>query len=95
MAKPRGIKSGNKNIRLDWDQQEFEKKAEQFLKEVPEALQEILVETAPEFSKAAAKYTPPSMGKGSIQKKYFERPVLVLARLINGRICKANSHRSR
>ena len=88
MAKPRGIRSGNKTVKVDWDQSEFEKKAEQFLKEVPEAMKEILIETAPEFSKAAAKYTPPSMGKGSIQKKYFERPVLVLARLINGRVCK-------
>lgn len=91
MAKPRAIKSGNKTVRVDWDQTEFEKKAEKFLKEVPEAMQEILIETASEFSKAAAKYTPPCMGKNSIQKKYFERPVLVLARLINGRICKANS----
>ena len=92
MAKLRGITSGNKTVGLAWDQSEFEKKAEQFLKEVPDAMQQIFIETAPEFSKAAAKYTPPSMGKGSIQKKYFERPVLVLARLINGRVCKTKSH---
>jgi hypothetical protein len=36
------------------------------LKEVPEAMKDILIETAPVFSKAAAKYTPPSMGKNSI-----------------------------
>lgn len=86
MAK--GIRSGNKSIKVNWDQTQFEKKAEKYIKEIPDELKNILVQTAPEFSKAASKYTPPNIGRQSIQKKYFERPVLVLARLINGGYAK-------
>jgi hypothetical protein len=54
------------------------------LQEVPDKLKDILIKCAPEFSKAAAKYTPPSMGKNSIEKKYYSRPYIVLIRLIRG-----------
>lgn len=84
MKTPRRIRSGNKKVSFDWDQSEFQKNADKLIKQIPEQIQNILIEVAPDFSNAAAKYTPPNIGRQSIQKKYYERTVLVLARLIHG-----------
>jgi hypothetical protein len=76
--------NSTRKISFDWDQKEFEKNVEELIKEIPEEITDILTEAAPEFSKAAAKYTPPCIGKGTIEKKYYTRPILVLVRLIRG-----------
>lgn len=85
MAKPI-IKSGTRRIKVDWDQTEFEKNAEKFINDIPAEISDILVDCAPLFSNAAARYTPPSMGKNSIEKKYYERKVYLLPKLIRGRV---------
>lgn len=81
---PKNFRAGTRKVKVQWDQYEFQQRAKKFIKQVPDEFYDILVQTAPEFSNAASKYTPPCIGRQSIQKKYFERPVLVLARLING-----------
>jgi hypothetical protein len=82
---PRGMKNGSsRSIKFDWDQSEFEQNVKKLLAEIPEKVEDILIKTAPEFSKAAAKYTPPNMGKNSIDKKYYTRPVFALLSLIKG-----------
>lgn len=86
MAKiPKGLKStSSRKIRLDWDTSEFEKKVNDLIQQIPEELEDILIDSAPEFVKGAIKWTPPCMGKNTIDKKYFTRPILVLIRLIRG-----------
>lgn len=74
----------SKGIKFDYDLSEFEKNVNQFMIEAQSRTKEILVNVAPDFSSNAAKYTPPNMGKGSIEKKYYTRPILLLTKLIAG-----------
>jgi len=58
----RGLKpNSTRTIKFDWDMSEFQQKVDELLKEIPEQIEDILIKSAPEFSKAAAKYTPPEM----------------------------------
>lgn len=82
---PKGLKTNSsKKVRMDWNTEEFEKRAKKLIDDIPENLEDILVESAPDFVKGAFKWTPPSMGKNTIDKKYFTRPILILIRLIRG-----------
>lgn len=82
---PRGLRANSsRSLKFDWDQRDFERNVDKLLKEIPDEIEEILIKTAPEFAKAAAKYTPPEMGKNSINKRFYSRPVFTLLGLIRG-----------
>lgn len=86
MAKiPKGLKANSsRSIKFDWDTDEFEKNLEELKKEIQFDRKEILIRNAPKFTEAAAKWTPPSLGKNTIDKTKYERPILILSRLVNG-----------
>lgn len=71
-------------VKFSYDMSDFEQKANQAAKDIKDDTVETVKYCANVFSNAAAKYTPPSIGKNSIEKKYYERPFLVLIRLIRG-----------
>lgn len=82
---PKGLKpNSSRSIRFDWNTEEFEKNLEELRKEIQVDTKDILIRNAPKFTEAAAKYTPPTLGKNTIEKTRYERPVLVLSRLVNG-----------
>lgn len=84
-ATPKGLRTNStKNIKLDWNTEEFEQNVNRIIEEIPDEIGDILKDSAPVFVKAAARYTPPSIGKNIIEKKHYERPYLVLSRLVNG-----------
>lgn len=74
----------SKSIKFKYNMDEFEKNAEKFIDEALRSGRKILVDTAPEFVKAAVKYTPPDIGKGVIDKKRYDRPILDLLKLLRG-----------
>lgn len=74
----------NVKVRFNYDLTDFEQKAREVAKDIREEGLETVKYCANVFANAAAKYTPPSIGKGSIEKKYYDRPYLVLIRLIRG-----------
>lgn len=76
--------SGKRRIKFDYDLSEFEKNVDRFIKDVQNESVEILRTVTPEFVTQAAKYTPPNIGKSSIEKKFYTRPILVLSKLIAG-----------
>ena len=86
MAKiPKGLKNNSsRNIKFNWSTEEFEKNLEELQKEIKADTKNILIRNAGAFAEAAAKYTPPSLGKNSIDKAKYFRPILVLSRLVNG-----------
>ena len=86
MAKiPKGLKNNSsRNIKFNWSTEEFEKNLEELQKEIKADTKNILIRNAPKFAEAAAKYTPPSLGKNTIDKTKYFRPILVLSRLVNG-----------
>lgn len=82
---PKGIKNNStRSVKFDWDTSEFEKNLKEYIEEVKANTKNILIRNAHKFAEAAAKYTPPSLGRNSIDKTKYFRPILVLARLING-----------
>lgn len=86
MAKiPKGLKNNSsRSIKFNWSTEEFEKNLEELQKEIKADTKNILIRNAPKFVEAAAKYTPPSLGKNTIDKAKYFRPILVLSRLVNG-----------
>lgn len=82
---PKGLKpNSSRSIKFDWNTEEFEKNLEELRKEIKFDTKDILIRNAPKFTEAAAKYTPPTLGKNTIDKTRYERPILVLSRLVNG-----------
>lgn len=71
-------------VKFSYDLTDFEQKANAAAKEIREESLDTVKYCTNVFANAAAKYTPPSIGKSSIEKKYYERPYLVLIRLIRG-----------
>ena len=89
MPLPKGLKNNStKKIKTEWDQTEFDKNAKKLIEKIPVEISDILVKTAPIFVSTAARWTPPSMGKSTIEKKFYERPYLILARLVKGGYAK-------
>ncbi len=74
----------SRGIKFNYDLNEFEKKVNEFMTETQGKTKDILVTVAPDFSNYAAKYTPPDIGKNSIEKKFYTRPILVLSKLLAG-----------
>ena len=74
----------NVKIKFDFSMTDFIKKANEVIKEAKEESVKIVQACAAAFANGAAKFTPPSIGKNSIEKKYYERPFVVLLRLIRG-----------
>ena len=84
-SSPKPLKSEfYKGIKFTYDLSEFEKKVNEFMTETQGKTKDILVTVAPDFSNYAAKYTPPNIGKNSIEKKFYTRPILSLSKLLAG-----------
>lgn len=71
-------------VRFDYNMSDFVKKANEFIKDAQNESVKIVQACASAFANGAQKFTPPSIGKNSIEKKYYQRPFLVLIRLIRG-----------
>lgn len=74
----------SRKIKFDYDLSDFEKNVQRFIDDVQNETVDILRKVTPDFVSQAAKYTPPNIGKNSIEKKYYTRPILVLSKLIAG-----------
>lgn len=72
----------SKFIKMQVDDSDFQKNIKQLEKELPEQFKKILVDASPQFVKAAQKYTPPNLGKSSIEKRFYSRPILFLLNLV-------------
>lgn len=83
MAQPI-LKSHSKTIKFDYDIEEFKANIQRLIEQIKGNTKEILIEASSEFAKQASKYTPPCIGKNSIEKKYYTRPILHLKTLITG-----------
>ena len=82
---PKGLKTNSsRSIKFDWETKDFEKNLEELRQEIAEDTKDILIRNAPKFAEAASKYTPPDIGKNTIDKAKYERPILILSRLVNG-----------
>ena len=82
---PKGLKTNSsRSIKFDWETKDFEKNLEELRKEIKEDTKDILIRNAPKFAEAASKYTPPDIGKNTIDKAKYARPILILSRLVNG-----------
>lgn len=84
IAKP--LKSSfSKSVRFDYDMSEFEANAKKVIADIQSETKDILIRVSTDFADGAAKATPPSIGKASIEKKYWTRPILVLGLLIRNK----------
>ena len=77
--------SFSKSVKFDYDMSEFEKNAEKVIADIQSETKDILIRVSTDFADGAAKATPPSIGKASIEKKYWTRPILVLGLLIRNK----------
>lgn len=64
---------------------EFEANAKKVIADIQSETKDILIRVSTDFADGAAKATPPSIGKASIEKKYWTRPILVLGLLIRNK----------
>lgn len=77
----------SKFIKMTVDDSDFQKNVKRLQEELPEQFKKILIDSSPQFVKAAQKYTPPSLGRASIQKKFYTRPIIFLLNLVRfGRV---------
>ena len=82
---PKSLKNNSsRSIKFNWSTDEFEKNLEELQKDIKADTKDILIRNAGAFAEAAAKYTPPILGKNTIDKAKYTRPILVLSRLVNG-----------
>lgn len=72
----------SKFIKMQVDDSDFQKNVKRLEEELPVQFRRIMIDAAPEFSKAAQKYTPPNLGKTSIQKRLYQRPIVFLLNLV-------------
>lgn len=80
------IKSNfTRSVKVSWDTEDFEKKLKEVGEKIQEETDDMLVRLSTSFVGGAAKATPPSIGKASIEKKYWTRPILSLALLVRNR----------
>lgn len=74
----------SRTFNLQCDTSEFVRRSEelrlQLIREAPDDVKY----AAQVFANIAQKNTPPSIGKSTIEKKYYERPYVILLRLIRG-----------
>ena len=70
--------------KFDYDLKDFVAKANKVIKDTQEESVDIIKQCATAFANGAQKFSPPCIGKNSIEKKYYQRPFLVLIRLIRG-----------
>lgn len=79
----------SKFVKMQVDDSDFQNNIKKLEKELPEQFKKILVDASPQFAKAAQKYTPPNLGKASIEKRFYSRPIIFLLNLVRfGRIGK-------
>lgn len=85
MAKPIIKSKFTRSVKVSWDTSEFEQKLKDVGEQIYKETDDILVKLSTSFAGGAAKATPPSIGKASIEKKYWSRPILSLALLVRNR----------
>lgn len=78
----------SKSIRFDYDMSDFEKNVKMVQNDIKVESKDILIRVSTDFADGAAKATPPSIGKASIEKKYWTRPILSLALLVRNKYPK-------
>lgn len=73
-------------VKMKYDLHEFEKKAQELMNDISSQSEEILKRSTVAFVNAAAKWTPPRKNGPSmtIPKEKYERPFVVLSKLIAG-----------
>lgn len=74
----------NVRVKFGYSLSDFVKKANKVIKDTQEESVDIIKQCATAFANGAQKFSPPCIGKNSIEKKYYQRPFLVLIRLIRG-----------
>ena len=74
-----------KSVKFNYDMSEFEANAKKVIEEIQHETKNMLIKASTDFADGAAKATPPSIGKASIEKKYWSRPILVLGLLIRNK----------
>ena len=74
----------SRSIHFNYDMTEFKKNVEKFISEAKDKSKAIVLAAVPEFIKTASKFTPPNIGRNSIEKKYYTRPILDLIKLVRG-----------
>ncbi len=77
-----------KKVKVSWDTKEFEENLEELKKNFYKNFDSLLVELAQYFVAGAVKATPPSIGKTTIEKRFWTRPILSLALLVRNRYPK-------
>ena len=77
-------KNSTRSIKFEWETKDFKKNLEELRKEIKEDTKDILIRNAGAFADSASKYTPPDIGKNTIDKAKYTRPILILSRLVNG-----------
>jgi len=83
MALQKPLKSSfNKSVKFDYDLTEFESNAKKTIAEIQDSTKPVLVKMASDFADGAAKATPPSIGKSSIEKRFWTRPIFALGKLV-------------
>ena len=86
MATAKPLKSSfSKSVRFDYDMSEFEANSKKVIEDIQHETKNMLIKASTDFADGAAKATPPSIGKASIEKKYWSRPILVLGLLIRNK----------
>lgn len=71
-------KYSKSSIKFDYDMTDVVEKFDILQQKYNMASRSAMLEVIPEMIKAVAKYTPPCIGKQSIQKKYYFRPIIQL-----------------
>ena len=74
-----------KSVKFNYDMSEFEANAKKVIEDIQHETKNMLIKASTDFADGAAKATPPSIGKASIEKKYWSRPILVLGLLIRNK----------
>jgi hypothetical protein len=71
-------------VKFDYSLSDFVEKANKVISDTQKESVNIIKQCASAFANGAQKFSPPCIGKNSIEKKFYERPFLVLLRLIRG-----------
>lgn len=77
--------SFTKSVKLNYDTSEFEANTKKVIEDIQNETKNMLIKASTDFADGAAKATLPSIGKASIEKKYWSRPILVLGLLIRNK----------
>ena len=86
MASKKPMKTNfSRSVKFEYDMTEFEKNATKVISDIQTETKDILIRVSTDFADGAAKSTPPSIGKATIEKKFWTRPILSLGLLIRNK----------